>query len=132
MMNSTTQPVTQTAVERHNAFAGIKPDALACYLCGRREYSVPIADEFPVRDCDRCERPVCELCAEIDCGGEGEGVSWLCDSLKGGCRRDFAAEFDAACDDICNWLADELEGIDRKHGIEPHDYSVLRSCKEAA
>lgn len=40
--------------------------------------------------------------------------------------RDYVREFDAACDEICNRLADELEAIDRKYGCKPYDYSRLR------
>lgn len=70
---------------RHNAYGWIKPIATACYLCGKKAFNTPV-EGFQVRDCDRCEQPVCEDCAEVDCGGEGEGVQWICDSFKGGCR----------------------------------------------
>ncbi len=112
--------------ERHNSYGWIKPTADACYLCGKKEYATPV-DGFQVRECERCERSVCQECAEIDCGGEGEGVSWICDSLKGGCRRDYSAEFEMFCNESCAKLADELEAIDRKHGVRPYDYSALRS-----
>lgn len=72
-------------VARHSAYGFVRPDADACYRCGRKEFTTPV-EGFQVRSCDRCERLVCELCAEVDCGGEGEGVSWICDSLKGGCK----------------------------------------------
>jgi hypothetical protein len=109
-----------TTVERHNAYGFVRPDADACYLCGRKEFTTPV-EGFQVRECDRCERLVCEKCAEVDCGGEGEGVSWQC---EGRCRPE-PTVFDIAADEICNKLADELEAVDRKHGVS-HDYSVLR------
>jgi hypothetical protein len=40
-------------------------------------------------------------------------------------KRDYAAEFDTAADEICARLADDLEVIDRKYGLV-RDYSVLR------
>lgn len=38
---------------------------------------------------------------------------------------DQPTEFDLVADEICNRLADNLEAIDRKHGLS-NDYSILR------
>ncbi len=58
-----------------------------CYLCGREEETFVLV----VNECDRCERPVCDECAEVDydfVGDPGRYVNcqWICDSLKGGCK----------------------------------------------
>jgi hypothetical protein len=45
--------------------------------------------------------------------------------------RDYSAEFDAVCNEACEKLADELTAIDKKYGIQPYDYSVLRKEREA-
>lgn len=66
-----------TAVECHNAYAWISPDADACELCGRKSFATPV-DGFQVQECDNCQRLVCEIHADVDCGGEGEGCQWRC------------------------------------------------------
>ncbi|HEY6244607.1 MAG TPA: hypothetical protein VIX17_11695 [Pyrinomonadaceae bacterium] len=43
--------------------------------------------------------------------------------------QDYDAEIDAAVDEVCEELADTWEQIDRRNGIEPHDYSILRGGK---
>lgn len=60
-----------------------------CYLCGREEWTDRAGYGFIVRDCDECERPVCEECAETDADCDQDGyfqTQWICDSLKGGCK----------------------------------------------
>jgi len=62
-----------------------------CYICGGLAYHA-YGDSFAVRECQRCERPVCENCAEMDADCVGDPpryvlTAWLCDSLKGGCRE---------------------------------------------
>ncbi len=60
-----------------------------CYLCGREESGF---NWTHVQGCDKCERPVCDECAEVDydfVGDPGRYVNtqWICDSLKyGGCK----------------------------------------------
>lgn len=69
-----------TEVEKHNAYSWIKPDAAQCYLCGRKAFATPV-DGFQVSDCDKCERPVCQECAEVDYDGDSEGfrnTQWEC------------------------------------------------------
>lgn len=68
-------------VIRHNDYAWIRPDAEACYLCGRKEFATPV-DGFQVRPCGKCERPVCERCAETDADCDQDGyhtTSWQCE-----------------------------------------------------
>lgn len=48
-----------------------------CYQCGKME-----SHYRPIRDCRKCEHPVCIDCAEVDYGGgyDGRGISqWDCD-----------------------------------------------------
>jgi hypothetical protein len=59
-----------------------------CYLCG---FAASFNIDCQVQECDRCERPVCSECAEVDydfVGDPGRYVNcqWICDSLKGGCK----------------------------------------------
>lgn len=76
--------LTNAAIQ-HNIYGWIRPDADACEVCGRKEFTTPV-DGFQVRACDRCERFICELHAEADGGGEGERVSWICgDEARGSC-----------------------------------------------
>lgn len=69
-------------VQRHNAYGWIRPDAIACYLCGRKEFATPV-DGFSVRNCGKCDRPVCQNCAETDADCVGDPprfvlVQWQC------------------------------------------------------
>jgi hypothetical protein len=73
----------QVSVESHNSYGWIRPDADACYLCGKKEYATPV-DGFQVCECDKCERPVCENCAEtdVDCVGDPPQyvtTQWQCE-----------------------------------------------------
>lgn len=76
------EPTTQQSeVDRHNAYAWVKPDAAQCHLCERKEFATPV-DGFQVQDCDKCGRPVCERCAEVDYDGDSEGfrnTQWQCE-----------------------------------------------------
>lgn len=79
MSTETTQPQTET--QRHNAYSWIKPDAAACHLCGKKGFATPV-DGFQVKECDKCERPVCQECAEVDYDGDSEGfrnTQWQCE-----------------------------------------------------
>ena len=40
-------------------------DTLTCYLCAKPEHHA-YADNFDVRECQRCDQPVCQNCAEMD------------------------------------------------------------------
>lgn len=122
-----------TTTEAHNSYAWIKPDAEACHLCGKKEFSTPV-DGFQVEECDKCERPICQECCESDYDLQGDPGTFVCTQwvCKGEawseCLRLTACQaFDAACDEIYARLADNLEAIDRKHGVGPYDYSMLRT-----
>lgn len=58
-----------------------------CHRCGKHEwYQYPSC--LQVQPCDKCERPVCGNCAEVDYDGTEDGYTccwWACDSLEGGC-----------------------------------------------
>lgn len=60
-----------------------------CSICNREEN---LRAGIQVKECDRCNKPVCGMCAEVDydCVGNPPqyvNTQWICDSLKGGCRR---------------------------------------------
>jgi hypothetical protein len=70
----------ETAIETHNAYSWIKPTADACEVCGRKEFATPV-DGFVVRECTRCERLICEKCADTDADSDQDGyftTSWTC------------------------------------------------------
>lgn len=61
-----------------------------CYLCGKEAGRGP--DGLMVRECGNCGREVCERCCECDYDMQGDPprlvlTQWICDSLKGGCKR---------------------------------------------
>lgn len=76
--------VEAEAVARHNAYGWIRPDAETCHLCGRKAFATPV-DGFVVIDCFKCQRPLCQECAEVDGSGGDDGSllsQWEC---RGGC-----------------------------------------------
>lgn len=84
-MNTTTQSAETRAVEWHNTYGWIRPDADACEICGRKAYATPV-DGFVVRECTQCERLICEEHADADADCDQDGyflTSWVC---SGGCK----------------------------------------------
>lgn len=64
-----------------------------CHRCGKAAYSNPV-EGFSVQPCDKCERDVCENCADTDADCVGDPprfvqTSWTC---KSGCRRPYNSE----------------------------------------
>ena|ERR1044071_7446537 len=72
---SETKTIQPTDTARHNAYGWIKPDAATCYICGKKEYATPV-DGFHVKECGKCERLVCEHCAEVD--ADERSIQWQC------------------------------------------------------
>jgi hypothetical protein len=78
--------ISTDAVTRHNAYGWIRPDADACYVCGRKAFATPV-DGFVVSDCDKCGQPICQECAEVDYDSSSEGyrcTQWQCEA---GCKE---------------------------------------------
>lgn len=95
---------------------------------------------------------ICDGDARIECQQIADAILWAaqgyarsehdscqrCSKKQGeaspGCpnEREHATVFDEAAGEICNKLADELEAIDRAHGLPAKDYSFLRGKKVTA
>jgi hypothetical protein len=61
---------------------------MKCSVCNREA-----SRDNQVKDCDKCEHPVCGECAEVDYDMVDDPPSyvntqWQHDSLKGGCPRE--------------------------------------------
>lgn len=54
---------------------------MICFICGKSEWRDRAGYGFIVRECDRCQREICEDCAEIDADGSSDGyrlTQWEC------------------------------------------------------
>ena len=49
-----------------------------CYRCHRKEYQDRAGYGFLVNECRKCERPLCECCAEVDYDYRGEEDGYVC------------------------------------------------------
>jgi hypothetical protein len=59
-----------------------------CYVCGKKAWHDRAGYGFLVSECDRCEREVCEVCAESDYGCVGDPLQFVCTQwiCSGGCK----------------------------------------------
>lgn len=111
---------------------------MTCYLCGKSERR-SYCDDFNVHECDKCERPVCQNCAEVDydCVGDPAtfvNCSWICDSLKGGCREDALVPFDPRFHKF-DWTtvadAAEFAFINTCRSLDRQTQVTIKSVREA-
>lgn len=52
--------------------------AATCWICGKHEWHDSSGNALAVQECSRCEKPVCENCAETDFDLVGDPGRYVC------------------------------------------------------
>lgn len=56
-------------------------EADSCHLCGKAPWVSKACESFEVRQCQKCEREVCQECCEMDADSDQDGFficQWIC------------------------------------------------------